>query len=87
MKYNIQYQIMESSDSRPQDCGQDDWQEFDNPTWLPSVGDSISMRYGEKIRAFIVLSRHFSISSPKVYLVNIVIREATKDEISTRIKE
>ena len=87
MQYSIQYQIMESGDSRPQDCSQDDVFLFDNPAWLPSVGDSVSMKYDERIRAFIVLSRHFSISSPKLYLVNIVVREATIDEICKRIEE
>jgi hypothetical protein len=85
-KYSIQYQIKEKGELRPYDCGQDEEIYTEEPTWVPSPGDSVSMMYGEKMRAFIVLTRHFSYTRQHVF-ANIVMRSAEGNEISERIKE
>ncbi len=87
MKYSVSYQIMEPGEDRPYDVNQDEEiTTTDEPTWIPSPGDSIAMNYGQKMRAFTVLTRHFYFSHD-YYMCNVVMRSATPDEIGKRLKE
>ena len=85
MKYSVVFQVMEHSSVRPDSCCQDEPFQVEEPTWIPSVGDSVVMDYGGKRQAFIVLTRHFTYDGTTVtYTVNVVMRPAAREELDPR---
>lgn len=94
--YKIEFQYKSDEDSRPDDCIQDEELVFEHEEVMPipNVGDSVSLKWGDKRRAFKVLTRHFSyikVPYPKGLVsccyVNIVITDIEGDEMAARLKE
>lgn len=90
MKYTVQFQYKDPESARPEDCSQDEENEIviedGSFTPLPNVGDSVSYKYGGRVKAFMVLSRHFDYQSPNWCIINIVVTDISDDEINARIK-
>jgi hypothetical protein len=88
MKYKIEFQYKEPGRSRPFDEVQDEQIVFEKGEAIPvpNVGDSVSYLHGDDMRAFKVMSRHFSYMN-NLCVVNIVVTDISDEEMGQRLKE
>ncbi len=88
MKYKVEFQYKEAGRSHPEDIVQDEEFIFEKGESIPipNVGDSVSYKYKEKIRAFKVESRHFSYLD-NWCVVTIVVTDISGEEMQARLNE
>lgn len=85
MDYYVEFQLLQD-DGRPNDCYQDDKLVVNDRAWIPFPGDTVDLKWGEAIRCFVVVTRHFSCLQ-ETYGVNIVVRDAKPEERQSRVSE
>jgi hypothetical protein len=87
MKYKLEFQYKSEDSERPEDCVQDEQFISENGEYfpIPDVGDSVAYKYGEKMKAFKVLTRDFSYIDD-LCCINIVVTDISEEELSSRLK-
>ncbi len=88
MRYKVEFQHKSEGHTRPGDEVQDEQILFEDGEFIPipDVGDSVSLEWGDHVRAFKVLTRHFSYLSGWC-VVNIVVSDLPDSEMDARLKE
>jgi hypothetical protein len=94
MKYKIEFQYMRDGFSRPVDEVQEEDLGSETGGYLPipAVGDTVACKLQGRMRAFKVLTRHFTYvqsDDPQLSLccVNIVVNDVEEGEMRARLKE
>jgi hypothetical protein len=94
-KWQIRFQLREKGQSRPNPGAENDEGIVldENSFGLPNVGDTVQYFCEDRVVLRKVISRHFNIEAhpklpDKVFVsVNIVVEEASQEEISARINK
>lgn len=87
MKYKIEFQYKSKNSASPDDAVQVESIEFEHGEAIPipNVGDSVSYEVAGVLRAFKIISRHFSYYNGWCD-VNIVVSDIASNEMAARLK-